>query len=504
MNRVMNLTFESSLTELCEKNSSFDAGVLRIAYPGVNRNGSEITKEAFENALPSIKNVPVVAHYKREEDEFGGHDMEIVRDDEGDLKLVNLTTPVGVVPESADQWWATVTEEDGTEHEYLYTDVLLWKRQEAYEKIKRDGVASHSMEITVLDGETVDGIYKIKAFEFTAFTIIGVEPCFESSQIEVFSAREFKARLNAMMADLRESYNLVTTSKEVDDIHPQTTQTEGGETELENEVVETVVEETVGTETVDEATVEEPVIETEPVSENEGAADNGEEFELGRNIVNGILEALSHIVVECEWGEHPRYWFVDYDPDIGVAYVEDWDDCHLYGFNYTTDGDRIIIDFESGVRKKWAIVDFDEGDTSDDPITSVFTEFASCRRENAQYASVIEESKGQITAFENELNELREAQNAAQREREDAERDAVFAQFSDLDGNDAFEALRQDCEGLDAETLSEKCFAIRGRLHTPKFAYENKGTKLKIETKDESKDNSNEPYGDLFERFGDK
>ena len=131
MDQVLKLTFASSLTALCEANSSFDTGVLRIAYWGENRNKTYISKEAFEHAIKSMYNCPVVCNYNREDDSIGSHDVELVHSADGYLSLVNVTDPIGVVPESAKVEWATVKEEDGTEHEYLYVDVLLWRRQEA-------------------------------------------------------------------------------------------------------------------------------------------------------------------------------------------------------------------------------------------------------------------------------------------------------------------------------------------------------------------------------------
>ena len=211
-NKVLNLTFASSITDLCEVNSSFDSGILRIAYTGENRNGSAISKDVFERCIKTIFNCPIVCNYDRESDTLGGHDMEVVREKDGALVLVNITTPVGCIPESAKVFWENVTEDDGTVHEYLCAEALLWKRQEAYRKIKKDGIVAHSMEITVKDGETINGVYHIKDFEFTAFALIGVEPCFESSSLEMFSKRDFKAQLSEMMLELKESFNLVNTS----------------------------------------------------------------------------------------------------------------------------------------------------------------------------------------------------------------------------------------------------------------------------------------------------
>ena len=95
MKKNMNIVFSSALTDIVEKNPSFDAGKLRVAYTGKNRNNTFISKEAFERAVPSMFNVPVVANYMREEDEIGSHDGEWVKDKDGETKYVNLTQPVG-------------------------------------------------------------------------------------------------------------------------------------------------------------------------------------------------------------------------------------------------------------------------------------------------------------------------------------------------------------------------------------------------------------------------
>ena len=92
---ILNLTYASSLTDLCEINSSFDSGILRIAYTGDNRNGSSISKDVFESCIKTIYNCPVVCNYDRETDTLGGHDMELVRKDDGSLILVNLSVRRG-------------------------------------------------------------------------------------------------------------------------------------------------------------------------------------------------------------------------------------------------------------------------------------------------------------------------------------------------------------------------------------------------------------------------
>ncbi|MBQ0014771.1 MAG: hypothetical protein KBS82_05565 [Oscillospiraceae bacterium] len=531
MDKVVNVTYASSLTDLCEVNPSFDTGVLKIAYHGDNRNKSSISKEVFENALKTMYGCPVVCHYDRESDTLGGHDMEVVRDSEGDLRLVNLTTPVGFVPYQAKNWWETIEEEDGTEHEYLFTEVLLWKRQEAYKKIKEDGITAQSMEITVNDGESKDGIYHIYDFTFTAFALIGVEPCFESAALE-FSKADFKQQISEMMQDYN-SFNLVDTSNEVGNIHPHNYSMEGGKEVLEDNkdlIVDTVAEEPVLEEApvdpvepsedapVDadfeanedpEATPEDPAAEDAPieepevapaepeVSEDPVASDDSqdepsEDFALNSNIESEIHRCIIKEKYTDEYGEWIRYWMIDFDLELSMVYA--YDDCDglLYGFPFVCNGDNIEIDFEGKKRMKCVIAEFDEGEDPSQNI-STFKRMADSLKE---CESKYQAASDTIASMQGELDELREFKNDADSRAIQAERDSVFAKFEDLVGVEAFEALRENCAEYDAETLEEKCFAIRGR-NGSKFAYESKAPKIKVE-----KTNiENEPYGGIVEKY---
>lgn len=89
----MKIVFSSGISQLTENNSSFDEGVLRVAYVGKNRNNSFISKETFERCMPSIYNCPIVCRYDREEDVIGAHDIELVTDEDGSMRIVNVTQP---------------------------------------------------------------------------------------------------------------------------------------------------------------------------------------------------------------------------------------------------------------------------------------------------------------------------------------------------------------------------------------------------------------------------
>ena len=153
MNSLMKLRFDdAAISDIEDINPSFAKGDLWVMYTGNNPNGTSFSREVVEAALPTVKNIPIVAHYDKEDNEIGSHDIEIVADKEGGFRIRNLTEPCGVVPESATAEFRMKTDSSGVAHEYLViAPVILWKRQEVYNHIVNDldGKVDHSMEINV-------------------------------------------------------------------------------------------------------------------------------------------------------------------------------------------------------------------------------------------------------------------------------------------------------------------------------------------------------------------
>ncbi len=508
MNKVLNMTYASSLTNLCEVNSSFDSGILRICYTGDNRNGSHLSKSAIEKSLKTIYNCPIVCNYNRETDSFGGHDVEVVCDDDGTPRLVNLTQPVGVIPESSHIWFENYEEEDGTVHEYLYAEILLWKRQEAYRKIKEDGIVKHSMEITVKEGKSDGRIYYVDNFEFTAFTLIGVEPCFEGSALTTFSKQDFKQQMSEMMRDLKENFTTISASEEVDDKHLQNSM-EGGKGILD-EKKELAAKYGIDIESLDfsveDLTIEELTEKFEVMKANadapvkpDAAEDPQDKFALTENIKEEIYRALEEVKIEHEWGTSCRYIYADCDFEAKEVYCWDASDWLLYGFPYTTNGDKIAVNFEDKKRKKYIIADFDEGEQTS-PFAPVFEQMKKSLSDKAEFEVKYQEASDKITSMETELTELRQFKADTENVIAKNDREKIFGEFTDLNGIEAFEALKTDCMKYDIDTLEEKCYAIRGRNGVPaNFALENRAPIIKVDKNDNV---VNEPYGGLFVEYG--
>lgn len=518
-NKILNLRFASSLTNITEVNSSFDRGILRIAYPGDNQNMTNISRSAFEKAMPSIYNVPVVANYNVSENSIGGHDMGVVRTDDGSLRLINYTEPLGVVPESAQHFFETVEEDDGTTHDYLYTEVLLWKRQPVYSKIKEDGVTDHSMEIKVKDGYMENNIFHIEDYEYTAFCLLGdgIEPCFESSSLEVFSAN-FKKQMSEMMQELKDTYSLVESSNDDTDIDNNKYSTEGGEKALDVKM-ELAASYGIDVDSLDfsieDYTVEELTekfeamksdneVNTEDIQDeniNDEASDKT--FALTQQVIDEIYRILGEEKIETSWGIESRYCYIDCDLESNEVYAYDCKDWLIYGFTYSKNGDSISIDFESKKRKKFAIVDFEGEDQSQSPIAGIFNRVDEAMSENAGVQEKFEQVSTELSNAQSELEDLRRYKADAESAKATAARDEVFAMFEDLNGIEVFESLRENCNDMDVNTLKKECFAIRGEFGTQlKFASaeSNKAPKILID-KSEAKPT---PYGGIVEKYASK
>jgi len=553
----MHLTYESSLTRICERNSSFDTGILRVAYKDENRNGSFIAKDVFEKCIDTIFNCPIVCHYIRETDSIGGHDIEFVSDDDGNVRIVNATVPLGVVPESAKYYWETVVEDDGKEHEYLCVEVLLWKRQEAYRKVKEDGIVAQSMEINVNRGRRANGLYIIEDFEFTALCLLGdgIEPCFESAALELFSLDGFKREMTEMMSDLKEDLSMVNTHHGVD-IHPQKYSTEGGEEQLEKKM-ELLAKFGLTPEQVDfdldamsleQLEAELNKFQQEHEGENgnpqEGGAEGGEtgnpdgaqdgdgdpegdgqpdgdpaseQYALsGEQFREELINALGAEKMTSIWGDEiSRYMYWDYDSEANEVYCYDMEDWKLYGFKYSMNGDHVVIDFNSKTRKKFSIVDFDEGE-ADFTYQAMFETMinSAIAAKTAELNAQFEADKAKLEEKYNaasetikqqntELSELRQYQQNKLNEERAAEVDAVFAAFTDLNGIEAFETLRENCADMSVSDIEEKCYALRGRNGTMAFSKQPAKTpRLPVERHDAGgAGGADEPYGGLFLEF---
>ena len=512
MDSHMTFTFNSSIKNLRELNSSFDIGTLYVCYPGPNQNGTWFMKETIERCLHTAYNCPVVCNYIREENEIGAHDIEFVEDEDGNLRMVNITDPVGVVPESAKFSWTTI-EDDAGEHEYLTVDVIIWKRQEAYKKIKEDGVTAHSMEVRFKSGHQDGDYYVVDDFEFLAFCLLGnAKPCFEGSKLELFELNNFRDRYTAMLEELKQITVDNSTRVDTKDF------SEGGEKPLNKmELIEkyglTIDQLDFDIEPLTEEELEGKLIDFTAANQSEPEQEDHANFSLtASQIVEGICDALCVEKIQTEWGTMCRYYYYDHITDPCEVYCYDTEDWKLYGFTYAMNGDNIVIDFESKKRKKVSIVDFDEGDTEFSHkhiFESVASASANCKANELNSQFEVEKSELEakynaasetITQLNTEITELRSYQQAKLSEERKAEEDAVFAMFPELEGIEAFQNLRDNCSEMTIEQIEDKCYSIKGRNNIAAFAAKGAGA-VRLPIEKQGVADMDEPYNGFFQKY---
>lgn len=309
-NKKLKLDFEMTIFDVVDLNKSFAAAKCLVCYTGRNRNYSDIGRQKIIDAIPSIKNIPVVGRYDVDKDDFGSHDVKVVNKKDG-IDIVNATIPFGVVPESANQWFETRIV-DGEEKECFFTDVVLWKRQHGYEHIAKAGTISESMEIDVSEYMIdQDGYCIIDKFQFEALCLLGesVEPCFENACVQMYSneiVSDFKLQFSEMLREFKElnqsstTVTDVTMEVDIDKNNGGSTMAEEIKNEVVDEVTETVVEETLE-ETVKntvEDVAEEVVEETTDETTEEIVDETVEEHKEDTPTEEVVEEATEETVVE--------------------------------------------------------------------------------------------------------------------------------------------------------------------------------------------------------------
>lgn len=181
---------ESSIREL---NPQFSLCDVLVCAHGANDNKTYISKQAVEEAIPSLYGIPIVGEVitlneTTGEFDWGGHGGRLSVNSQG-MTWEETTRPFGFVTQEAAEnaSWIKLLDHDGQEREYLkLSGCVLWT--ERYEECNSilEHSAGQSMEIKILQGKpTKNGYMEIKRFIFSALCILGDSspPCFNNASI---------------------------------------------------------------------------------------------------------------------------------------------------------------------------------------------------------------------------------------------------------------------------------------------------------------------------------
>ena len=493
-----------------ESKSDDMPGMLKLknCHIDTNRNGSHISKENMEKAMPTLKYRPILAYIHELPDgtkDFYAHNIQIEEDENGDSQVVYLEKQVGCF--TADEPWLEYDEEMDKTYVMAYA-VIPEEYTEAADIIRRKNGTKVSTELVIneLSYNAKEKYLDLIDFYFGGTTLLGSDE--EGNEIGEgmlgargdiadFCHEEPVFTYQDKLIETLEKLNITLSS------FNKSNSKEGGDEEMDNieevvveEVTETVVEETIVEETVVEEsaaeevviTEEETVVEETEVEETSASEDGDEtvvEVEEEVVVANEVEEKfelkfeLSHDDVRTA-----LYQLLNAYSEDGYSYawiIEVYDNKFIYE-DWTDEGYKF---FRQSYSKDGDAVTFD-GDK-----VEVFNEWLSKDEKNA------------LDALKSSYEELKSFKDNYDAAEEQAQKDQIFAKksYEKLADVDAFKELKQNAANFSVAEISEKAKLIYADFMEQNEAPEVETQPVKvIGFNFNKKEAKKSPYGNLFNK----
>lgn len=496
---------------------------LKVCHTNTNRNGSHISTENMEKAMPTLKYRPILAYIHELEDgtkDFYAHNMEIVEHEDGETEITYIEKQVGCF--TADDPWLEYDKENDKTYVHAYA-VIPEGYTEAADIIRRKGGTKVSCELIIneLSYNAKEKYLDLTDFIFGGCTLLGCdeqgneigegmlgaradisdfchkEPVytFQDKMIEVLdklnsTLSNFNNNSEEKGCDTMNKFEelLAKYHKEASDI---TFETEGlSDDELEAKFAEMFEDEEPKNDDGEGADNGEGEGDNdpEPITTEEEACgkkkkkcsidENGNmsvSFEISHEDIRGALFNLLDIYEEedNEW-----YWITNVYDDYFI--FENWDGNKLYKQSYSIDGDNVTL---SGDRQEMFKMILTE------------SEKLAIDKMREDYAT--------LEAKYNELKTFKDNYDAAELK---AKKDEIFtrSEYSVLAEDEAFKTLVSDAEKYSVDEVEAKAKAIFADyvIKTGTFSAKDDGEKKPkvLGFNFNKKETKSGPYGNLFSK----
>ena len=150
---------------------------LKVCHTETNRNGSHISKENMEKAMPTLKYRPILAYIHELEDgtkDFYAHNIEIVETEDGESEVVYVEKQVGCF--TADEPWLKYDKKKDKTYVHAYA-VIPENYTEAADIIRRKNGTKVSCELVIneLSYNAKEKYLDLTDFYFGGTTLLGVD-----------------------------------------------------------------------------------------------------------------------------------------------------------------------------------------------------------------------------------------------------------------------------------------------------------------------------------------
>ena len=194
---VENFGIQVFFKDLEKVNDAISAGKVYIAYDGKNRKNFNISREAFEDAMPTLIGTPIVAYFFDDKN-MGGHENDLVTVD-GNIRRTGKPIPFGFVAQDYEPKWVKL--EDNKE--YVCAKCYIWTKR--YPEANKILSSDQSMEISIVDMVMDDGYKTIQKFKYMGLCALnGISPTFEMSHFVRFSDEDIVKQIEVMKNEFQE------------------------------------------------------------------------------------------------------------------------------------------------------------------------------------------------------------------------------------------------------------------------------------------------------------
>lgn len=456
---------------------------LKVCHIDTNRNGSHISKENMEKAMPTLKYRPILAYIHQLDDgtyDFYAHNMEIVEDENGEEKINYIEKQVGCF--TTDEPYLEYDKDNDKTYVNAYA-VIPEEYTEAANIIRRKNGTKVSCELVIdeLSYNAKEKYLDLTSFYFGGCTLLGCDENGNEIGEGMLGSRadiadfchkkpvfDYQEKLVEMLDKLNNTLSNFNKNNTEEGVRKEMSHFD----ELLEKYGFTVEEldfdyENMSDEELDSAfedfkcrkkkceeedsdvdgseegssEEENPKDGNDDEEEPEDGADTGDEAKKnGENFVKNFKVEISHEDIRyalynliAEYEESDNEWYGIYAVYDDYFVMQGWCNGKFYKQGYSIDGENVSLDGER---------------------TELFQMLLT---ESEKLA--VDKLRGDYAELEAKYNELKTFKDNYDAAEIKAKKDSIFADeaYNDIRESDDFKALMNDAENYSVEEIQNKC-----------------------------------------------